>query len=49
LKRKSSTRLGGYLGSFQGWKLNLKREGNAQTKPIIVPKVVESSFNKNRL
>ena len=36
LKKKSNARLDEYLGFSWGWKLNFKRDGNAQTKSIAV-------------
>ena len=47
--RKSSARLGAYSCASLGWKMNYRREGNAPSKPIMTPKVVEPSNPKKQV
>ena len=49
MKRKSSARLGAYLGSSLGWKMSYKREGNAPSKSIVTPKVSKPSNPEKQL
>jgi hypothetical protein len=46
LRRKDGTKPGGYLGSSLGWKLNFRRRGNAEVKPMTTLKEVEPLFVK---
>jgi hypothetical protein len=49
LKKKSSARLDEYLGFSWGWKLNFKRNGNAQIKSIAISKVVELLYVRKQV
>ena len=48
-KKKSNARLDEYLGFSWGWKLNFKRNGNAQIKSIAISKVVELLYVRKQV
>jgi len=49
IEKKSSARLDEYLGFSWGWKLNFKRNGNAQIKSIAISKVVELLYVRKQV
>jgi len=46
LRREDSAKPSRYLGSSLGWKLNFRRRGNTEVKPMTTPKEVEPFFVK---
>ena len=44
MRRKGSAKSDGYSSFSSGWKLNFRREGNVQVKPMTTPKVAEPFF-----
>jgi hypothetical protein len=49
LKKRSNARLDEHSGFSWGWKLNFKRNSNAQIKSITVSKVAELLYARKQL